>query len=185
MKTAILVFIISLSCITILNAQDSLTRKRANPRFWFKLYDEGHKLSVRLYEAKDSSLLVSKTSRIADYCSGNFEIKQLDVRNINSIWYWNAHNTLIGVLIGAATGLLVGVVIGQFEVDDEPGWFSLSAREKAKGDMIAGTLFGGCAGAVVSQIKIKIPLYGSYVNYAQNKSLMEEKSIKYKYLSGK
>jgi len=184
MKTAILVFVISFSFITILNAQDSLTRKRANPRFWFKLYDEGHKLSVRLYEVKDSSILVSKTSRISDYYSGNFKVNQLNINFIKNIRYRNAHNTIFGIMIGAAAGLAVGAIIGQSEVTTT-GWFGSTAQEKANWDMFGCTLMGGCAGAVFSQIKVKISLNGSPTYYTKYKTRLERKSVRYKYLSGK
>ena len=189
MKTAILVFIISLSCITMLNAQDSLTRKRANPHFWFKLYDDVPRkplLRVKLYEVKDSSLVISKTSRIADYSTGNFEATEVYINDIKAIRYRNTHNTIIGVLIGTASGLLVGAIIGSTEVDSPSGsWFYSSAGTKAKEDMIGCALMGGCAGAVLSQIKIKIPLYGNSINYSKYKNKLEKKSVRYKYLSGR
>jgi len=177
-------FLIVISCLETSYAQDSLSRRRANPRFWIKVYDERKKLSVRLYEVGDSFLAASKTSKVANYYTRNFESIQLNANRIKSIWYWNTHNTLIGILIGSASGFLVGAIIGSKEESDPAGWFSSTAAEKARGDMIGCTIIGGLAGGVFSQIKIKIPIYGNPINYNKYKSRLEKRSVKHKYLSG-
>jgi len=192
MKTVMIYSVFFFCSHCILYSQDSLSSKRANPQFWFSVYNNPSldssttKIVARLYEVKDSSIVISKSSMLADYYRDNFEVRQLNFNDIKSISYRNSHNIFIGILAGGLSGLLVGALIGQGEEDDDPsGMFPFTAEEKASGDMILGTAIGIGVGALASFMNVSIPIKGRYNNYVKNKTLLEKKSVKSKYLSGK
>jgi hypothetical protein len=192
MKT-IIIYSLSLFCShCILYAQDSLSAKRVNPQFWVSVYSNPNldssttKIVCKLYEVKDSSVFISKTSKLSDYYTGNFDVVQFNFNQIKSISYRNRNNIFIGIMAGGLSGLLVGALIGQGEEDDDPsGMLPLTAEEKATGDMILGAAIGIGVGALASFMNVSIPIKGRYNNYTKNKMLLEKKSIKSKYLSGK
>lgn len=186
---ALLIFV--LYGINVVNAQDSLSNNKVNPQFWFTVYSNPGldssttKIVSKLYEVKDSSVVISKSSKLAEYYKGNFEVMQLNYNQIKSISYRNSHNIFIGMLVGGLSGLLAGAIIGQGEEDDDPsGMFSQTAAEKANNDMVVCTGIGIGIGALASFMNVSIPIKGRYINYAKNKTLLEKKSVKSKYLSG-
>jgi len=168
-------------------AQDSLSMKRIKPSFWVDLYANDKKVMTKLYEVKDSSLVISKTSRLVDYQIGNFEPTELNIRQIKSIKYWNSNNIFVGMVSGAIAGIVVGALIGKSEEDSPDSWLfsGRSAESKALEDIVGGALIGAGAGALAGLIRISIPLNGSYANYSKYKSKLEERSVKYKYFSGR
>lgn len=170
-----------------MNAQDTLTRKRVHPVFWFVLYNDTLKSPMRLYEIKDSVMVISKSGKLADYYTGNYEVKPLKISPIKTIKIWNSNNVYLGMLLGGISGIIVGAIIGSNEVDSPETWLShgKSAENKAAEDMIGGALIGVGAGALLGGlIKIRIPLNGSLANYGMYKKRLEKKSVKYKYFSG-
>ena len=187
MKKILIVSIVMVFIPGMMNAQDSTLRKRVNPHMWYTLYNNAHREQAKLFEAQDSFLMVSKSGRLSDYYSGNFETTPLKITLVESVLFWNRHNLLLGMLAGAVTGFVIGNIVGQSEKDDpEYSFFYTSAREKAQGDMIAGTFLGCAIGALCGTlIKVEIPIHGSFDNYNKNKARLEKRSIKYKYLSGK
>lgn len=192
MKT-LLIYSIFLFCSQcILYAQDSISTKRVNPQFWVSVYSNPNldssttKIVSKLYEVKDSSIVISKSSKLSDYYTGKFDVVQFNFNQIKSISYRNRNNIFIGILAGGLSGFLVGALIGQGEEDDDPSEIlPLTAEEKATGDMILGTAIGIGVGSLASFMNVSIPIKGRYYNYAKNKTLLEKKSVKSKYLSGK
>lgn len=192
MKTLLIYSIFLFYSQCILYAQDSLSTKRVNPQFWVSVYSNPgldsstKKIVCKLYEVKDSSVVISKTSKLSDYYTGKFEVVQFNFNQIKSISYRNRNNIFIGMLAGGLSGLLVGALIGQGEEDDDPSEIlPLTAEEKATGDIILGTAIGIGVGSLASFINVSIPIKGRYKNYANSKTLLEKKSIKTKYFSGK
>jgi len=171
--------------LDIMNAQNTSTRKRVHPYFWFVLYNDTLKGSMRLYEIKDSVLVISKSSKLADYYTGNYEVKPLKISPIKTIKIWNSNNIYLGMLLGGITGIIVGAIIGSNEVDSPDSWFGpgQSAENKAAGDMIGGALIGAGAGTLLGLIKVTIPINGSQTNYDMHKKSLEKMSVKHKYLS--
>ena len=187
MKTFLTTVIILMLSHNIMNAQDTLTRKRVHPSFWFVMYNDTHKSPMKLYEIKDSVMVISKSGKLADYYTGNYEVKVLNISPIKTIKIWNSNNVFVGMLLGGISGTIVGAIIGSKEVDDPDFWIfhGQSAESKAAGDIIGCALIGVGAGALAGLIKIRIPLNGSLANYGLYKKKLGKKSIKYKYFSSK
>jgi hypothetical protein len=76
----LLLFSVFLSCgPCILCAQDSLSNKRVNPQFWVSAYSNPNldsstiKIVCKLFEVKDSSIVISKSSKLSDYYTGKYD----------------------------------------------------------------------------------------------------------------
>jgi len=67
-------------------------------------------------------------------------------QDINSIWILGEDNHLIGIAIGIPIGAAIGYAGG----DDPPGWFSMTAGQKACALGILGGVVGFIAGAASS-----------------------------------
>ncbi len=181
MKT-FLTIILSLQ-VWILAAQEFPSNTRVDPRFWFTTTDTHKKISARLYEVQDTLILYSFTSTLHDYLNNDFTTQSLVYTHIESIWYWNHNNFLYGMLAGGLAGAIVGFIIGSSEKSDEEGMFLRTASQKANSDLLESTFFGAGIGAlIIGNIKVHIPIKGSLFNYNNNKQLLTEKSVIYKYL---
>ena len=76
------------------------------------------------------------------------------------------------------TGFIVGGFVGLVSGDDEPGWFSFTAEEKALILGVLGTAPGAIIGGIVGSAKVKIPINGSFEKYKKQKKDIE----KFRYL---
>ena len=183
---SILNIILILGCnLSILYAQDTLNQQRVQPRYWITLNNNSPRISTRLFEVKDSSLVISKTSKLSEYYIRNFTVSELNINQIKSVRYLNTNNVTAGMVLGGLAGMLVGVVIGTNE-EDSPDSFlgsGQTAESKAAGDIFYGAIIGAGIGALVGSFRIKIPLNGNPADYSRYKSLLEKQSVKYKYLS--
>jgi len=184
MKTGPIILLFLLYSADVLNAQDSLSKKRINPHFWYMLYNETHRISGKLYDVKDSFIIISNSGRLSDYQKTIFESKQININSIRTIWYWDRSNFHLSILLGALSGFVIGAIVGLQEEDDPSGIIAFTSGEKAIGDMVLGTAIGFGAGALIGSIKVRIPINGVGSNYSKYKSRLEKKSIRYNYLSG-
>ncbi len=177
------IFLLCIHCI--LYAQDSLSNKGVQPRYWIKLYVDSPRISTRLFEVKDSALIISKTSRLSDYYNGNFEVSELNISHIKSVRYLNTNNVMAGMTLGGVAGIIAGFILGAQEEDSPASWFGSgrTAESKAAEDIFTGAIIGVGLGALVGSFKIKIPINGNPINYSKYKTHLEKQSVKYKYLS--
>ena len=72
--------------------------------------------------------------------------------------------------IGAAAGLVLGIATGYADGDDEPGFMSFSAEEKATGGAILFLPLGAGIGAGIGAIKHTIHINGNLQNYIEQKN---------------
>ena len=77
--------------------------------------------------------------------------------------------------MGQASVFLIGAGIGYSQGSDEPGWFSLTAGNKAFIGGGLGILPGALMGAELGSIKIVIPIRGSMDNYKKYKYKLERR----------
>jgi hypothetical protein len=159
--------------------------KRVQPRFWIYLDKDTPKISTRLFEVKDSALVISKSSLLKVYYDGNYLTDEINIKNIKTIRYLNTNNIITGMVLGGLAGILVGAVIGSNE-EDSPDSFlgpGPTAGEKAMGDIFTGALVGIGIGTLVGSFRIKIRINGNVADYSKHKSHLEKDSVKKKYLS--
>ncbi|MCK4407749.1 MAG: hypothetical protein KAV44_08750 [Bacteroidales bacterium] len=177
--------LIVLCCLNSLNAQDTFQKIKIY-RTWVSLNSEPFKIKGVLYEVKDSSILVSRSVVIQDYSTDSFEIAKLNINNIETIKTRRKNSIGKGVLIGAVSGLVVGVLIGLIDGDDPPcpsgSWICLryTAGQKALMAGVPLAVSGAGIGALIGSIKVKIPINGNINNYNRNKNKLRKYTIKEK-----
>lgn len=177
MKKFYLIAIIVLCFLYSLNAQDSIQPKKIY-NTWISLNSAPFNIKAVLYETKDSSISVSSSVVKQDYSTGNFEISNLHINEIETIKIRRKGSVGRGVWIGALAGCALGGIIGLASGDDPPGIMSFSAEDKAILGGFTGTFFGGGIGAIMGIIKVEIPINGSISNYNNQKNKLRKYSIK-------
>lgn len=100
--------------------------------------------------------------------------KKIDVHQIKNLRLVRKGKLGRGLGIGFIAGFATGFIIGIASDDDPPGLFSYTSEEKA----VAGGVFLGLSGAAVGGIfslfKAKIPIDGSFNNYKEQRSRLNQ-----------
>ena len=105
-------------CVHSLKAQDTITRDMIYKTTVRILSDPSFSCYCALYEVNDSSISIS-SRRIKDYNSREVETLRFPMEDINVINIHKPGYGRKGALIGAASGIAVGVLLG---VVSEEGW---------------------------------------------------------------
>ncbi len=140
----------------ILNAQKSKPY-----RVWIHQMDHTEVLKGFLYSVDEYSIKISKNRSDIDSAS----VFVVDVKGIDLIKLRRKGRIGRGAGIGAASGALLGGIMGLADGDDEPGWFSATKEEKAVGGGVLLAIPGAVVGAGVGAIKKKIVIDGNLENY--------------------
>ncbi len=176
-KIAILVLLI-LSCFQSITAQDTI-KKNQTYKAWLSLSVPPYKAKGLLFHIQDSSIALIKSQNFKDYTSGDFQMENLHFSNIEVIKLRRYNKTGNNTLIGAASGFVIGAVIGLISGDDDPGIVIFTAERKAL--MAGGTLavVGAGVGAIVGSIKIKIPINGDWDKYQKNRTRLKKRALRH------
>ncbi len=138
-----------------------IAQKRKPHKVWIKQMDNSTVIKGFLYSADDDSVKISKTIAGIDSTS----VIRVDAERINLIKLRRKGRIGRGIGIGAASGALLGGILGLADGDDEPGWFSATKEEKAVGGGVLLFIPGAAVGAGVGAIKKKIVIEGNMENY--------------------
>ena len=171
-----------------MNAQVTQDNKlKPNPfKTWVLSIDKTQQKTgpVYLFELKDSSISVCR-DLMYSYAVRPWECRELNIPvfYIEEIRIRDQNKTLVhtitGLLQGAALGSGIGYMIGYSGGDDQPGLFSLSAREKGKIGGLVGACSGAVSGAIIgANVKIKIPINGDVGMYQKKLNKIREYSMK-------
>jgi hypothetical protein len=177
MKIFIPFFLISIFSCTVQAQTDSLKK---NPfRTVLRLNSSPIYISGQFYEATVSSFFFleknkkKETAELSRYSFLSFPVSEVDKIRI----YRNGNGgkgAFAGFLIGAATGVLIGLISG----NDPPGFFSFTAWEKAEGAGLALGTFGGLIGAITgSSAEVKIPIGGKQEIYKRHTVILKNYSV--------
>lgn len=177
MKLIYTIVLVLFCGLNSLKAQDTIQKKKIY-RTWISLNNESNKIRGFLYEANDSSILVSRSLVIKGYSPDRSKMVNLNIINIETIKIRKNNNVGKGFLFGTLTGFALGGLIGLISGDDPPeDWFAFTAGEKA---ILLGVPFGvigAILGGEIGTIKLKIPINGSMNNYNRNKNKLRGYSI--------
>ena len=154
MKNVLFCVIIAFSVFNIYS-QDA-NRQRNIFKVWVDL---NHEIDIRGYlvELKDSSVVIIDNLM--------FEKREIKISAIKQLKFRSKGRIGRGLAIGAGTGLVLGVIGGYADGDDEPGFLSLTAEDKAIGLGFTMLTIGGGIGAIVGAIKKKYKLNGQQESY--------------------
>jgi len=136
---------------------------------WVSLMNESKIIGV-LYKLNDSSIFVTDIKTNVSKEIYIKDIQKIKIRRKNSIGR--------GALIGGATGLVAGGLLGLAEGDDSGGWFAMSAEEKAVGYGVFFSGVGAGVGVLAGTIKKKFNINGSIDNYNKDKEELKEYVVK-------
>lgn len=177
MKTLFPILFMAIFCYNSLSAQNTSERIIIY-RAWGTLNTEPFKTRGVLYELKDSAILVSNSLIIQDYRDLKFELKDLNIHNIETIKIRRHNSIRRGAWIGAATGFVLGGIIGvALEEPCDPNadmCFPYYAAGMLSTTMAAG---GAAIGAFIGSFKVTIPINGSLNRYNENKDKLRKYSI--------
>lgn len=181
MRAAIIIASLIFGHVHFLYAQDMIKRKRISPTSVTLLSDSLKDIRGALYQIKDSSILVSDTRRFEDYRKGNYNVSEIDFNNIQMIKTISKTRTRNGLLIGTASGFVIGGLIGLLIEGDTYSWIagSQTAAQNALQNGIVCIPFGAIIGATFGSIQIRIPINGSMDNFNRSMEKLNRYSIKY------
>ena len=159
-----MIFLMSLAVfIAALHPGYAQKRKKGTYKLWVERINR-EPVEGRLLELKDSTVLVGwwETGTVEEISVS--EVKRMKFRRKGAIGK--------GAGIGAGAGLALGLITGFADGDDEPGWFSSTAEQKALGGSILLTPVGAAIGAVVGSARKKFVIEGRQDNYEKLKTEM-------------
>ncbi len=169
MKTLKLIALV----VMILNMNFIYTQEKVqkvkNYKTWITLNDESEIHGI-LYQLKDSSIVVTNIK--------TEESQEIDVKDIQKIKIRRKNSIGRGALIGGASRLVVGGLIGLADGDDSGEWFAMSAEEKAISSGILFMPLGAGTGILIGTIKKKFDINGNISNYNKNIQQLRKYVIK-------
>lgn len=168
MNRTIQISLFLLVCISFhgILAQSPVLKKEKVYFTWVKSMNGSYTRACFLTEAKDSSVSIMDRKK--------FEIKSVNIEDINYLNFRRKGSEINGFFLGALTGFVIGGFAGLVSGDDEPGWFSFTAEEKAVILGVLGTAPGAIIGGIVGSAKVKIPIKGNYEKYKNQKKDIEQ-----------
>ncbi len=178
MKTQILFIMILLHLSNfVLGQKDTLGQSKY--RCSLNLVKPPYLIKGEIFLLNDSSIILKqkgiRKNQVTIYTDTLISVPVNDIDKINII---KKGAPGIGLLIGGVVGTVAGGLIGFSEGDDEPGWFSLTAGEKASIGGILGFIPGALIGLVTGSAKLVIPIHGKNENYINRKAELTYFSIK-------
>jgi len=160
-------------------AQSPLPLKSNPAKTEFTLYNGTDNKIGGLFQLKDSSILVSSSLDKEDYISGNYEVAELYIDDINLITISRHGGAAEGALLGAVVGLAAGALTARISIGPPP-YGSLNPYQLAYWIFIpSGTIAGAVTGGLIGGIKIKIPLDRNLENYNLKKKKLGRYTVKY------
>ena len=129
--------------------------------------------------------MVSNSLHRGDYYQGQFDVSKVDIRNIDVVKIRKKNNIGKGLLIGGLSGAVVGGIIGVVgwkRTDNEDSWQNFNNSFNDAGLVFVGiltTITGVIIGAAIGSARVKIPIHGSQMQFEENKSLLNDYSVKY------
>jgi len=184
MKAINIIVTIVLCFLNSLNAQDSIQKKNIY-RTWVYLNKDPFEIKGALYEIKDSSISVSNSLVKKENSTEGLKISELNIYYVETIKARRNNNIGRGVLIGTASGLFTGAMIGLISGDDPPCdnlgcilYPPLTAGEKALSNGVVLGICGAGVGALVGSFKIKIPINGNIETFHKSQNRLRKYSYK-------
>ncbi len=175
MRSSLIIASLILSiCVHSLKAQDTITRDMIYRTTVRILSDPSFSCYGALYEVNDSSISIS-SRRIKDYYSREVEALRFPMEDINVINIHKPGYGRKGALIGAASGIALGVLM---EAVSDPGYSTrgLMVAGGAAMGLIVRAPTGFIAGKIAGYNHI--PIKGSRDEFDLNKEELKEYAIK-------
>ena len=160
-------------------SQNANVEKKGIPyKVWISKMDSKQILKGYLYKLSEDSITLVR-SLVADRFQYNYQT--IEIENVKTIKLRKKGKIIKGLIAGGLTGFSVGGLIGLFSGDDEPGFVSFKAEQKAifLGTTVAisGMIIGG---GIAESKRIKIPINGSKSIYKEELTKLKTFLVKMK-----
>jgi len=157
-----------LSVLTLVFAlSTAYAQKVKTYRAWVTLSDET-RIKGTFYSAGTDALILM---------GEDLNEIRIDPKTVKTISLRRKGSVGKGVWIGALSGAVVGGIAGYASGDDEPGWFSSTAEEKALGNAIFLSFPGAGVGALIGSARTIFAVNGNYQTYLNSRAELEKYAL--------
>ena len=174
MKTQVLFLILFLLSNFLKGQKDTLGQ--SHYKCSFHLVKHTNDLKGEIYLLNDSAIIVKQIVK-NNLANDKDTFISIAVCDIEKISIKKKGAPLNGFLLGGVVGAVVGGLAGFSGGDDESGWFSMTAEEKAQIGSILGFIPGALIGLGVGRSKEIVPIQGSLKIYNKHKKNLIKFSI--------
>ena len=134
---------------------------------------EPGRLEGILFEVKDSSILISDARIRNQYLSGNFNVTEIDFRNLDHLRIRSQNSRKKGVYIGGGITAILSIIAIHFTYKDIPFVRNVSLLLGVPTMSIAGAGIGLLFGS----IPVRYSIQGSFENFDWHRSNMQRRSL--------
>ncbi len=163
MKNAVICLMV-ICCSFNLSAQKTKGKSREY-KVWVELKNNDI-IKGYLIQLKDSAIVIVENTVT--------EPLTVSIANIEELKFRRKGKIGLGMGIGAGAGLAAGAIVGFSSGDDEPGFFSMTAEDKAIASGILLLPVGAGIGALVGTGRSKYPIHGELNNYIKYRSELDK-----------
>lgn len=146
------------------------SQKKRNYKAWVTLTDES-KVKGILYSVNEEGILVMDEGLLDT-------VAFLNSTEINILRLRKKGNIGKGAWIGAASGAIIGGIIGFADGDDTPGILSMKAEEKALAAGVGLAVPGTGVGIIIGSVRKKYDLKGNPKTYQNLVSELREYAMR-------
>ncbi len=167
----IVIILSSYAQISFAQQPTTLNRKLHETRV--SISTEPGKLEGILYEIKDSSILISDARIRNQYLSGNFNVTEIDFRNLDFLYIRSQNSGKKGAWIGGGITAVLSIVAIQSIFKDVPEVRNIFLLVGVPSMSVAGAGIGFLVGMIPAHISIQ----GSFENFDWHRSSMQRRSL--------
>ena len=167
-----LIIILSFHALNSFN-QQQITLNRKLHETWVSISIEPGRLNGILFEVKDSSILISDARIRNQYLSGNFNLTEIDFRNLDYLYIRNQNSRKNGVLIGGGITAVLSIVAIHATFKDVPDVRNIFLLVGVPSMAITGAGIG----YLVGLIPARFPIQGSFENFDWHRTNMQRRSL--------
>ncbi len=177
MKNMILLFLL-IPCTFVYSQEDLLGTKFNR----CKVYVSGEKYPItgKLFLTGDSSITIIPDVNDDGKLMISDTVNKLvvPVSRIMTLKLHRRGGAGQGIVVGGSIGLFVGGILGYADGDDPPGWFSMTAGEKAATGAVLGFIPGALIGLAASPDYDKFYMNGRLDYYINTRKAIDAHSIR-------
>jgi len=150
---------------------------------WISLMYHSEIVKGSLYQLNNSSLILVPNAKIKQNSKGEMKSSVFKIDQVNTLKIRRKGSIVKGTVIGAVSGLAIGVIIGFISGDNKEkphpmSWEPYKAQDKAAVYGIACMFPAAAIGAMIGSIQIQIPINRNQGTYERNRKQLERYSVK-------
>jgi hypothetical protein len=173
MKTIKISMLILSFCVFNSFTQEKVTLNKKLYETRVSMSIEPGRLNGILFEVKDSSILISDARIRNQYLSGNFNVTEIDFRNLEYLHIRNQNSRKNGVWIGGGITATLSILAIHYTLKDVPEVRNIFLLVGVPSMAITGAGIG----YLVGLIPARFPIQGSFENFDWHRTNMQRRSL--------